>query len=155
MAVFLSACAVVIVGCVWWGAAALLRSGHPPERDVDRAERMAGLHHEQHPGKGRYYIPTDTVMSHAPDGSKVAYLHYALDGGDDVNVDDFLRTYGLARPGASAPLPEDLRAALPGEEPAEGARVPEKQVGRQVFVVESPSAVLEGAADIYVRATGT
>jgi hypothetical protein len=40
---------LVTVGCVWWGVAAFLRFGHPPETDVDRAERLAGLHHEQHP----------------------------------------------------------------------------------------------------------
>ncbi|WP_157849836.1 MULTISPECIES: hypothetical protein [Streptomyces] len=147
---------LVTVGCVWWAVAAFLRSGDPRETDADHAERVAGLYHEQHPGKGRYYVPTDAVLSRTADGVQVAYLYYGLDGGDDVNLDDFLTTYDLPQPGAPGPLPEDLRAALPGDEPSEGALAPEGQAGRQIFVVERPSdSFASGAADVYVRATGT
>ncbi|MEU8927259.1 hypothetical protein AB0D10_41140 [Kitasatospora sp. NPDC048545] len=53
-------------------------------------------------------------------------------------------------------MTEDLRAALPGDEPAEGALLPEGRAGRQVFVVERASDRLSpGAADVYVRATDT
>ncbi|GAB7185843.1 hypothetical protein ATKI12_5674 [Kitasatospora sp. Ki12] len=153
---FLALCVLVTVGCVWWGVAGVLRTFDPRETDADRAERLAGLHHEQHPAKGRYYIPADAVLSRTADGKPVAYLHYGLGGGDDVNIDDFLSTYDLARPGAPAPLPEDLRAALPGDEPAEGSLVPGGQAGRQILVVARPSTTsTPGAADIYVRATDT
>ncbi|MFE6052921.1 hypothetical protein ACFQ6N_19365 [Kitasatospora sp. NPDC056446] len=150
---FLVLCVAVTVGCVWWGVAAFLRSGHPPETDTDRAERVAGLDHEQHPAKGRYYVPKDAVLARAADGSPVAYLHYGIDGDDDATVDDFLDTYDLPQPGAPGPLPADLRAALPGDEPAEGALVPEGRAGRQIFVVKRPSG-RRGAADVYVRASG-
>ncbi|MFF4815007.1 hypothetical protein ACFY2K_10520 [Kitasatospora sp. NPDC001309] len=134
--------------------AAALRLGHPPETDSDRAERLAGLHHDQHPGIGRYYIPAQAVLSRTADGKPVAYLHYVLRGGDDAGLDDFCRTYNLPRPSSPAPLPEDLKAALPGEEPAEGVLLPEGQPGRQVFVVEQPGG-RPGAADVYIRAAGS
>lgn len=144
------------VGCVWWGVAGFLRSLDPPETDNDRAERLAGMHYKQHPNKGRYYIPANAVLSRTADGSRVAYLHYGVGSGDDNNIDDFLYTYGLPRTGTPAPLPEDLRAALPGDEPTQGMLLPDVQAGRQIFVVERPSDELKpGAADIYVRATGT
>ncbi|RKT19120.1 hypothetical protein BX285_3572 [Streptomyces sp. 1114.5] len=150
---FLGLCILVTVGCLWWGATGFLRFGDQPETDSDRAERVAGLHHDQHPKKGRYYVPAEAVLARTVGGVPVAYLHYGIDGGDDVNVDDFLSTYDLPQPGTAAPLPEDLRAALPGDEPAEGALVPEGQAGRQVFVVRRPGG-RRGAADVYVRATG-
>ncbi|MEV7770677.1 hypothetical protein [Kitasatospora sp. NPDC086791] len=151
---FLVVCVLITVGCVWWGVAAFLRMGHPPETDTDRAERLAGLRAEQHPGKGRYYVPVAAVLSRAADGSRVAYLHYGVGGGDDADLKDFLATYDLPQPGALTPLPEDLRAALPGDEPAEGALVPAGPGGRQVFVVEHPFEH-GGGADVFVRATGT
>ncbi|MFD7453362.1 hypothetical protein [Kitasatospora sp. NPDC059827] len=151
---FLTLCVLITVGCAWWAVATVLRLGHPAETDGDRAERVAGLDHEQHPHKGRYYIPTDTALSRIADGSQVAYLHYRLGGGEDVNIDDFLRTYDLPLPGTRARLPEDLKAALPGEEPAEGVLLPEGRPGRQVFVVEQPGG-RPGAADVYVRAAGS
>ncbi|MBD0689750.1 hypothetical protein BG452_28185 [Streptomyces sp. CBMA123] len=133
--------------------AAFQRFGRPPETDVDRAERVAGLHFEQHPQKGRYYIPAAAVLSRAADGVPVAYLHYSLGGGDDAGIGDFLRTYDLPLPGTSTPLPADLRAALPGDEPAAGLLLPDGRAGRQIFVVERSSG-RGGAAEVYVRATG-
>ncbi|MFJ7248152.1 hypothetical protein ACIQWA_26460 [Kitasatospora sp. NPDC098652] len=129
------------------------RSLDPPLTDADRAEQLAGLYYEQHPGKGRYYVPADAVLSRSADGTSVAYLHYRIGGGDSATIDDFLDTYDLPQPGASGRLPEDLKAALPGEEPAEGVLLPEGRAGRQVFVVAHPSEH-HGAADVYVRATG-
>ncbi|MFH9349945.1 hypothetical protein [Kitasatospora sp. NPDC017646] len=139
---------------MWWGAAEMRRSFDPPETDYDRAERLAGLHDKQHPGKGRYYIPTAATLSRAADGSPVAYLHYGMAGGDYADVDDFLHTYNVPKAGSVAPLPQDLRSALPGDEPAEGLLLPDGQAGRQTFVVIRPSDS-EGAGDVYVRATGT
>ncbi|CAM5688961.1 hypothetical protein BOQ63_034965 [Streptomyces viridifaciens] len=153
LGVFLTACVLVTVGCVWWGVVEMRRSFDRPETDYDRAERLAGLHYKQHPGKGRYYIPTAAALSRAADGSPVAYLHFGIAGGDSANIDDFLHTYDLPKPGSVAPLPQDLRAALPGDEPAEGLLLPVGQAGRQIFVVMRPSDV-EGAGDVYVRATG-
>ncbi|KJS62986.1 hypothetical protein [Streptomyces rubellomurinus] len=154
---FQALCVLVVAGCVWWGVAAFLRAGDPRETGTDRAERLAGLHHEQHPGKGRYYVPADTVLSTTPDGVPVAYLHYGVRDTGDNNLDDFLRTYDLPSTGTPAPLPEDLRAALPGDEPTEGVLLPEERPGRQVFMVLRPPArkTADGVAgDIYVRATG-
>ncbi|MFH8386217.1 hypothetical protein ACH4E7_35740 [Kitasatospora sp. NPDC018058] len=114
------------------------------------------MHYRQHPDKGRYHIPANAVLSRTADGSWVAYLHYGVGSGDDNNINDFLHTYNLPRTGTPAPLPEDLRAALPGDEPAQGMLLPEGRAGRQIFVVERPSDRLNpGAADIYVRAIGT
>ncbi|MER7767487.1 hypothetical protein [Kitasatospora sp. NPDC096140] len=154
-AAFLVLCGLITMGCAWWGVAAYLRAVDPPPTDTDRAERLAGLSHEQHPGKGRYYVPADAVLSRTADGARVAYLRYRIGGGDDANLDDFLRTYDLPRPGAPASLPEDLRASLPGDEPAAGPLLPDGQGGREIFVVERPAADLPGAADVYVRAAGT
>ncbi|MFD5463783.1 hypothetical protein ACFWIQ_13325 [Kitasatospora sp. NPDC127059] len=151
---FLTVCVLITVGCVWWMVTAFLRFGQQPEGDTARAERLAGLDREQHPHKGRYYHPTNAVLARAADGSRVAYLRYEVGGGEGADVEDFLSTYDLPQPGAAAPLPEDLRSALPGAEPAEGALVTEGRAGRQVFVVPWPSG-RRGAADIYVRATGT
>ncbi|WP_327677606.1 hypothetical protein [Kitasatospora sp. NBC_00458] len=148
-------CSVATVVAVGWTVVGVVRFLHPPETDADRAQRIAGLHHEQHPGKGRYYVPAEGVVAGASDGTRVAYLHYRVVGGDDSNLDDFLRTYDLPRPGAAAPLPEDLRAALPGEEPAEGGLLPGVPGGpeRWLFVVASPGG-FAGAVDVYVRAVG-
>ncbi|MER7585058.1 hypothetical protein [Kitasatospora sp. NPDC097691] len=152
---FLVLCVLITVGCVWWGVAGFLRTRNPPDTDATRAERLAGLRFRTDAGFGRYYIPADVVLSRAADGSRVAYLHYGIAGGDNVNVEDFLDTYRLPRTGTLAPLPEDLRTALPGDEPAEGVLLTEGQAGRQIFVVERPSDTFtEGAADVYVRATG-
>ena len=95
------------------------------------------------------------MLTRASDGTRVGYLHYRLGGGDDVNVDDFLRTYDLPRPGSRVLLPEDLRTALPGDEPAEAAllpETPESGVRRQVYVVRTEGD-LAGSGDVYVRAT--
>ncbi|MFC8717465.1 hypothetical protein [Kitasatospora sp. NPDC057198] len=158
LAVLLGLCAAFTALTAAWGAAALVRDHTPRETDSTRAERLAGLRPDQHPGKGRYYVPRSAVLTRAPDGTRVGYLHYRLDGGDDVNVDDFLRTYDLPRPGAAAPLPEDLRAALPGDEPAEAALLPEAEPPggvprRQVYLVR-PEDDPTGSGDVYVRATG-
>ncbi|MFD0272816.1 hypothetical protein ACFVHB_02760 [Kitasatospora sp. NPDC127111] len=153
---FLGLCVVFTVVVVGWGVVALTREHAPRETDLSRAERLAGLNHEQHPGKGRYYVAEDAVLARAPDGTTTGYLHYRLGGGVDVNVDDFLRTYDLPRPGGPAPLPEDLKAALPGDEPAEAALLPGDPGSsghRQIWVVQSPAG-LDGAGDVYVRATG-
>ncbi|MFB7905739.1 hypothetical protein ACFC1T_04880 [Kitasatospora sp. NPDC056076] len=151
---FLALCVLITVGCVWWGVAGLRRSAEPPDTVAARAERLAGLHYRNDARLGRYYIPAAAVLSRTPDGAQVAFLHYGMVGGDEVNIDDFLSTYRLPRAGSPAPLPEDLRTALPGDEPAEGVLLPEGQPGRQVFVVEHPGE-RPGAADVYVRATGS
>ncbi|MEU6233242.1 hypothetical protein [Kitasatospora sp. NPDC047058] len=156
LAGFLGLCVVFTVSVVAWGVVALTRDHTRPETDLSRAERLAGLSDEQHPGKGRYYIAADAVLARAPDGTATGYLHYRLGGGIDVNVEDFLRTYDLPQPGGPAPLPEDLKAALPGDEPADAALLPGDPGSsghRQVWVVPSPTG-LQGAGDIYVRATG-
>ncbi|MFF2953171.1 hypothetical protein ACFVVU_17720 [Kitasatospora sp. NPDC057965] len=125
------------------------------ESDTDRAQRLAGLHHRQHPGKGRYYVPEAAVLAGPPGGPRVAYLHYRLGGGPDSNLDDFVRVYDLPAPGAPAPLPPDLAAALPGEEPAQGALLPEPPGGpeRRIFALDLDTG-FAGAADVYVRAVG-
>ncbi|MFE3110469.1 hypothetical protein ACFRKE_34670 [Kitasatospora indigofera] len=151
----LALCAVFTLAVAGWGVFALTRDHTPPETDLTRAERLAGLHPSQHPGKGRYYVPDDAVLGRAADGTPTGYLHYRLDGGPDVNLDDFLRTYGLPAPGAPAPLPSDLVTALPGEEPATAPALPATAGAdgrRQVFV--APGSGLAGAADVYVRAVG-
>ncbi|GAA2089400.1 hypothetical protein GCM10009759_12260 [Kitasatospora saccharophila] len=153
---FLAACVGFTVLVVGWGVVALTRDHTPRETDSTRAQRLAGLHADQHPGKGRYYVPQDAVLARTPDGTRVGYLHYRLGGGDDVNVDDFLRTYDLPGPGGPAPLPDDLRTALPGDEPPEAALLPEAPgsgVHRQVYVVRTQDGPT-GAGDVYVRATG-
>ncbi|MGW4896112.1 hypothetical protein ACWEQL_28235 [Kitasatospora sp. NPDC004240] len=101
------------------GISALSADRVAPETDRDRAERLAGLHPSQHPGAGRYYVPVGAVYTHTQDGAPVAYLHYRLSGGHDVDVADFLRTYDLPAPGPRTALPADLTAALAGEEPEE------------------------------------
>ncbi|MFF2040083.1 hypothetical protein ACFVVX_06645 [Kitasatospora sp. NPDC058170] len=163
----LTLCGVFMVAVAGWGVAAMTQDQSARETDVNRAERLARLHAEQHPGKGRYYVPEAASYGLAPDGTPVGYLHYRLGGGDDVNLDDFLRVYDLPQPGAPAPLPADLRAALPGEEPTEAAQLPEPpdgnssatstgstttSTGRQIYVVPADTG-LAGAADVYVRAT--
>ncbi|MFI6445274.1 hypothetical protein [Kitasatospora sp. NPDC050543] len=154
VAAFLVLCVAFVVLVLGWGVFALTRDRTPPESDRSRAERLAGLHDSQHPGKGRYYIPMDAVYGRLPDGSAAGYLHYRFEGGRDVNVDDFLSTYDLPAPGAAAALPADLRAALPGDEPSEAPLVTDPAGGhRQIYVLRSDAA-LEGAGDVWVRASG-
>ncbi|MFI9329569.1 hypothetical protein ACIGZJ_18730 [Kitasatospora sp. NPDC052868] len=167
----LSLCGVFTVAVAGWGVVAVMRDHVPRETDVSRAERLAQLHAGQHPGKGRYYIPEAAHYGRAPDGTPVGYLHYRLGGGDDVNLDDFLHVYDLPQPGAPVPLPADLRAALPGEEPAEAAQLPQPTdstatssstgtssstatTRRQIYVAPANTG-LAGAADVYVRATAS
>ncbi|MFJ9694814.1 hypothetical protein [Kitasatospora sp. NPDC101183] len=151
-------CGLVIVGCLWWGVDAFL--GARESRDgteAARAERLAGLSHQQHPGKGRYYAPAAAVLTVGPDGAPVTYLRYGAADTADNNVEDFLRTYDLPTAGTPAILPEDLRIALHVEQPAGAVLLPDVRAGRQVFVVPRPptKASAEGvAADVYVRATG-
>ncbi|MFC9326019.1 hypothetical protein [Kitasatospora sp. NPDC057015] len=152
----LALCAVFTLAVAGWGVFALMRDHTPPETDLSRAERLAGLHPSQHPGKGRYYVPDEAVLTLAADGTPTGYLHYRLDGGQDVNLDDFLRTYGLPAPGAPAALPPDLVAALPGEQPAAAPALPATAGGdgrRQVYAAPADGGPA-GAADVYVRATG-
>ncbi|MEV7773189.1 hypothetical protein [Kitasatospora sp. NPDC086791] len=119
VAVGLVLCVSVAAALVVRGVNALTvgRTGH--ETDRDRAERLAGLHPDQHPGVGRYYVPVGAVYTHTSDGAPVAYLHYRLGGGKAPGVGDFLSAYDLPTPGRAAPLPPDLVAALGGDEPAE------------------------------------
>ncbi|AUY50190.1 hypothetical protein [Streptomyces sp. CB01881] len=147
-------CLAFTVVAVGWIAQVMMATVHPPETDADRAEKLATLHYRQHPGKGRYYVPAEAVFGRLPDGTRAGYLHYQVQAGPDSNVDDFLRVYDLPQPGAPVPLPDDLRAAFPGEEPAEAPLV--RQAGtdkRQIFVVTAAAGSPQGA-DIYVRATG-
>ncbi|WP_033213146.1 hypothetical protein [Kitasatospora phosalacinea] len=100
-----------------------------------------------------------------PDGTRAEYLHHRLGGGDDVGVDDFLRSYDPPRPGGAAPLPDGPRTALSGDEPAEAALLPEppgapeppeppgSPVRRQVCVVRTESG-RTGSGDVHVRAAG-
>ncbi|MFD8783448.1 hypothetical protein, partial [Kitasatospora sp. NPDC059599] len=119
VAVGLVLCVSVAAALVVRGVNALTvgRTGH--ETDRDRAERLAGLHADQHPGVGRYYVPVGAVYTHTSDGAPVAYLHYRLGGGKAPGIGDFLSAYDLPTPGPAAPLPPDLVAALGGDEPAE------------------------------------
>ncbi|OKI30146.1 hypothetical protein [Streptomyces sp. CB03911] len=154
--VFLALCGVFTVLVAGWGVVALTRDHTRPETDLSRAERLAGLHSSQHPGQGRYYIPDEVVLTRTADGSEAGYLHYRLDGGQDVNVDDFLRTYNLPEPGTPAQLPGDLVQALPGEEPAVAPSLPGSSGSdghRQIFVAPAENGPA-GAGDVYVRATG-
>ncbi|MFF0387661.1 hypothetical protein ACFYS8_03085 [Kitasatospora sp. NPDC004615] len=144
---------VFTVGVVGWDALRLTDRQVPFVADAVRAERLAGLGVEQHPGKGRYYVPEQAVLVRRANGGAVGYLHYRLGGGVDVNVEDFLRTYDLGEPGGAVAIPEDLREALPGDEPGDGALVP-GQAGRQVFVVRAVGGELPGGGDVYVRAEG-
>ncbi|MFI6848900.1 hypothetical protein OG535_22775 [Kitasatospora sp. NBC_00085] len=150
----LGLCVVFTLAAVGWIAYAMVTTFHPPETDTDRAEKLATLHYKQHPAKGRYYIPMEAVFGRLPDGTRAAYLHYQVRADTDSSVDDFLRVYDLPQLGAPAPLPDDLRAAFPGNEPAEAPLV--SQTGtdkRQIFVVTAEPGSPDGA-DIYVRATG-
>ncbi|MZF87162.1 hypothetical protein, partial [Streptomyces sp. SID5643] len=63
-----------------WGLVAMAQGRGPLESDRDRAQRLAGLHPSQHPGKERYYVPLDAVFRRAADGSSTAYLHYGVRG---------------------------------------------------------------------------
>ncbi|WP_158845095.1 hypothetical protein [Streptomyces sp. NRRL WC-3742] len=137
---------------MWWGVDAFLNARAARETEAVRAERLAGLSYQQHPGKGRYYVPAWAVIAKTPAGTPVAYLHYGAGATEDNNIDDFLRTYDLPPAGTRAPLPEDLRAVLPGDRPTEGVLLPEGRAGRQVFVVLLPGAGAPRGADVYVRA---
>ncbi|WP_316527025.1 hypothetical protein [Kitasatospora brasiliensis] len=124
--------AVGLVLCVSVGAALVVRGVNAltvgrtgRETDRDRAERLAGLHPSQHPGAGRFYVPVGAVYTHTSDGAPVAYLHYRLGGGKAPGLGDFLSAYDLPSPGAVAPLPADLLAALGGDEPAEAPELPD------------------------------
>ncbi|MFE7565263.1 hypothetical protein [Kitasatospora sp. NPDC057500] len=148
-------CAVLVAVAVGWTVDQGARRTDLRETDTDRAQRLAGLHHRQHPGKGRYYVPEAAVLAGPSGGTRVAYLHYRIVGGPDSSLDDFVRVYDLPAPGALAPLPPDLAAALPGEEPARGALLPEPPGGRerQIFALDADTGS-PGAADVYVRAVG-
>lgn len=149
---FLVGCVVFTVLAVGWGVLALTGDHGGREGDRGRVERLAGLHPDQHPGKGRYYVAEDAVLTTAPDGTRTGYLHYRLGGGQDVNVDDFLATYDLPQPGPPAPVPADLAAALSGDEPASAALL-DAGGGRRIYVVRADTG-LPGAGDVYVRAGG-
>ncbi|MFJ2865255.1 hypothetical protein [Kitasatospora sp. NPDC087314] len=124
VAVGLVLCVSVAAALVVRGVNSLTVGGTGRETDRDRAERLAGLHPSQHPGAGRYYVPVGAIYTRAADGTPIAYLHYRI-AGKDVGLGDFLRTYDLPAPGATAPLPPDLTAALGGDEPAEAPELPE------------------------------
>ncbi|MFJ2190896.1 hypothetical protein ACIOJE_23700 [Kitasatospora sp. NPDC087861] len=124
VAVGLVLCVSVAAALVVRGVNSLTVGGTGRETDRDRAERLAGLHPSQHPGAGLYYVPVGAIYTRTADGTPIAYLHYRI-AGKDVGLGDFLRTYDLPAPGATAPLPPDLTAALGGDEPAEAPELPE------------------------------
>ncbi|MGR3933567.1 hypothetical protein [Streptomyces sp. BRA346] len=94
----LALCGVWTLGVIAWAAVALLTpAGEDPEEAV---EREAGMHHEQHPSAGRYYVPTYAKVE--KDGTAV--LRYQVGNGQDSSVEDFLRTYDIsAKPKRTSP----------------------------------------------------
>ncbi len=95
---FLALCVVWTLGAIAWAAVALLTpAGDGPREAV---ERKAGLHHDQHQGAGRYYIPTYAEVE--KDGTAV--LRYEVGDSQDSSVKNFLRTYDItAEPKRTSP----------------------------------------------------
>ena len=95
---FLALCVVWTLGVIAWAAVELLTpAGDGPEEAV---ERKAGMHHEQHPSAGRYYVPTYAKVE--KDGTAV--LRYKVGNGQDSSVEDFRRTYDItAEPKRTSP----------------------------------------------------
>nr|WP_262987048.1 GNAT family N-acetyltransferase [Streptomyces sp. CBMA156] len=109
--------------------------------------KVRAKHHPGNSASGRVLLKAGFV----PTGEHNGFITYAIRRRRQprkLALHDDLR-----QPGALAPPPDDLRVALPGDEPAEGELIPEGQAGRRIFVVRRPFG-LGGGADIYVRAAG-
>lgn len=94
----LALCAAWSLGVlIWAGVALLTPAGDSPQETV---ERTAGMHHDQHPSAGRYYVPTHAELQ--KDGTAV--LRYKVGNGQDSSVKDFLHTYDItAKPKRTTP----------------------------------------------------
>ncbi|MFF7454994.1 hypothetical protein [Kitasatospora sp. NPDC008115] len=143
-------CAALAAVAAGWTVDRGARTTGLRETDTDRAQRPASTTAGT-PARAGTTCPRRPSWP----GPRVAHLHYRIAGGADGNLDDSIRVHDLPGPGAPAPLPPDLAAALPGEEPAQGAPVPEPPGGRErrAFALDADTGSC-GAADVCVRAVG-
>ncbi|MGW2635099.1 hypothetical protein ACWC2K_38185 [Streptomyces chattanoogensis] len=85
----------LLVGCgmvalaAGFGAIMALGARQPP-RPEEPAERIAGLHPDQHPDESRFYVPQTARVSHG-----TARLTFKVAGRGESSVRDFWRTYEL------------------------------------------------------------
>ncbi|MDI3407829.1 hypothetical protein [Streptomyces cavernicola] len=90
LVVFLALCMVWIVGVVVWVGVRFYKASLPDPWEDE--QRKAGVHHEQHPKSGRYYIPR--YYKTGKDGS--VELRYRVEASIDSSADDFRRTYEIS-----------------------------------------------------------